>query len=880
MKRYLLILSSMAIVISSCMKEEVTPAVGSTKEETKKSERAIIPGEVIVEFTEEFTAMVEKDFAEGNFLSTKAGGASAVFESLGVTSVRRLYEDGGEWEPRHREAGLHRWYRISYDETMPSTKAGASLSSVPGVVYVEPVRRIKSTAVFNDPQFSSQWHYYNDGSRSGMIAGSDINVVPVWENYTAGKSNVIVSIVDGGVQMDHPDLAAAMIPAGPDGSRSFVNGFSGYTIYPHDHGTHVAGTVGAINNNGRGVCGVAGGSDGQGGVRMMSCAVFKDNPNDPQHDIGGDTYNAMVWGADHGAVISQNSWGYVYETAAEAKAGGVGSMKSAIDYFIKNAGCDKAGNQRADSPMKGGVVIFAAGNDGWPDGWPAEYEPVIAVGSFGADYARAYYSNYGPWVDICAPGGDTYKGYEVLSTVTNSGYGRMQGTSMACPHVSGVAALIVSYFGGQGFTNEMLVEKLIGGADDGTKLSSANIGPKVDAFGSFNYGGTIAPEPVETYSVHAQANSLVFEWNLGSDEDAVNGKAYSYFLLASKNRDDFAGFRPSEVPETMHLKRYIVETGAELGSGLTAAVEGLDFETPYYVAIVACDYNMNISETSGVKTVSTEDNNAPVIETSYSGDYKVHSHEVLTIDYDIHDPDGHSVKVAWRSGSEADKFVSANGKNTLTITGSAAEAGKYTAIISATDDTGFKEYDKTAVATVSYEILENHAPQIIKPLEGVLMTRRGESMEMDMSEYLFDEDGETLSYSVTHSNPRIANVNPSGNILTLTSLNFGIDEISITATDCRGESCTLDFKLAVREKTAEADIYPSTVSDRLTVSTGETADTRIRIYSSSGALVYDKTYEVGAFEPAVIDMSGFAPGIYRVVVESGGVKTERTIAKI
>lgn len=877
MKRNLLILLSMALAVS-CMKETARVNDGIPPQ-TETAESSLVPGEAIVEFSEEFTAEIESELSRGNFLSTKAGG---VFEALGVTSVTRLYEDGGEWEPRHRAAGLHRWYRIKYDPQVSATKAGDDLSAIPGVVYAEPVRRIKSTATFNDPRFSEQWHYYNDGSKSGMSAGCDINVVPVWEKFTTGSPNVIVSIVDGGIQMDHPDLAAAVIPAGANGSKSFVYNYEGYTIHAHDHGTHVAGTVGAVNNNGIGVCGIAGGSDGNGGVKLLSCAIFKENPSDPNRDYSGDTYNAMVWGADHGAVISQNSWGYVYDTAAEAKAGGVGSMKGAIDYFIKYAGCDKNGNQLPDSPMKGGVVIFAAGNDGWPDGWPAEYEPCIAVGSFGPDFTRAYYSNYGSWVDICAPGGDDTKGYEVLSTIKGGKYGKMQGTSMACPHVSGVAALLVSYFGGQGFTNEMLVERLLDGADDGTRLSSAKIGPKLDAFGSFNVGGTIAPAPVSDFAVQAQANGFRFKWNLTSDEDAPDGKCYSYFLLASRTREDVESFRPNVSTPGLKVQKYIVPNGVEVGDELEAVISGLDFNASYYLGIAACDYSMNLAPASVIKSVKTESNNKPVIETSYSGDFKVHSHETLTVDYTIYDPDGHNVVISYRQGSDADKFTISKDGNVhrLTIVGNAVPAGTYSAVISATDDTGYPSQNLTEVKVVNYEILPNHAPQIIKALPGVLMEKRGQSMSLDMSEYIYDEDGETLTYTVTHTNSKIGNVNPSGNILTLTSLNFGIDEVSIVATDCRGETCRLDFKFVVREPESAADVYPSTVTNNLTVSTGEDATTLIRIWSASGQLVYEEEKLVGAFNPAVIDMSFLSPGIYKVVVKTASTTTERTVVKI
>ena len=118
--------------------------------------------------------------------------------------------------------------------------------------------------------------------------------------------------------------------------------------------------------------------------------------------------------------------------------------------------------------MKGGVVIFAAGNDGLDyRSFPGAYPPVVAVGSMAPDWKSAYYSNRGDWVDITAPGGDAhYPQGEVLSTlskkITGKDYGYMQGTSMACPHVSGIAALIVSHFGRQGFTNVECQQRLLG----------------------------------------------------------------------------------------------------------------------------------------------------------------------------------------------------------------------------------------------------------------------------------------------------------------------------------------------------------------------------------------------------------------------------------
>ena len=389
----------------------------------------------------------------------------SVFPSLkaqGVVSMRRLFPYAGEYEERTRAAGLHRWYVLDYDPDKPMTKAarGLVISGVneieycpkisivgdPVVVsYSEPDTKASSGSYpFNDPQLSSQWHYYNSGTVSSSVSGCDINVLPVWRNYSnyvKYAGDIIVGVVDGGIDYAHEDIKANMW-RNPDKSGDNAYGYnfasSSYNIHAEEHGTHVAGTIAAVNNNGKGVCGVAGGDSKKGvkGAKLMSCQIF-------DGDKQGSATEAIKWSADHGAVISQNSWEYTDVTTAPS------SLKSAVDYFIKNAGCDKNGKQKSDSPMKGGIVIFAAGNEG-QNFSSSDYDGMVSVSAVGADYKRAYYTNYGSWCDVAAPGGDAKKGNQVLSTLPGNKYGKMQGTSMACPHVSGIAALILARYGGQG----------------------------------------------------------------------------------------------------------------------------------------------------------------------------------------------------------------------------------------------------------------------------------------------------------------------------------------------------------------------------------------------------------------------------------------------
>jgi gliding motility-associated-like protein len=398
----------------------------------------------------------------------------ALSTRFGTTSLRRIFPDAGEYEELHRKAGLHLWYELNFDESADADEVATAYRNIGEIEQAGKVHRIKrighvapdgitapqtapapvATAV-TDPLFTRQWHYHNTG-QNGATQGVDINLPEAWE-YDMGSSEVIVAVVDGGIDYTHPDLAGNMWSGI---GKNFVTLSSGVT--PDDHGTHVAGTIAAVTNNGTGVAGIAGGSGGGNGVRLMSCQIFEDDKSTSR------TNQAIVYAADNGAVICQNSWGY--ENPDDYNS----SDLVAIQYFIDNAGKNPDGSARPETKMKGGIVIFAAGNDGSDKHWyPAYFDNVTAVSAIGYNGKRAYYSNYGTWVDIAAPGGDANHGMKngtILSTIpTNStysynegiGYGWKQGTSMACPHVSGVAALILSKYGNPDYTPDMLRSRLI-----------------------------------------------------------------------------------------------------------------------------------------------------------------------------------------------------------------------------------------------------------------------------------------------------------------------------------------------------------------------------------------------------------------------------------
>lgn len=268
---------------------------------------------------------------------------------------------------------------------------------------------------FNDPLFAEQWPLYNDGSvYPEAVAGADINIIPAWTK-TAGRSDVIVAVVDEGVEYTHPDLAGNMWSGI---GKNFCSGYNEDITWGQGHGTHVAGTIAAVNNNDVGISGMAGGTGSGDGVKIMTCQIF--HPTDGRYDASSNaTADAIKYAADNGAVICQNSWGYAAGSMSlDQWINQDRAVKEAIDYFIQYAGMSPDG-QTQTGPMAGGVVIFAAGNEnsGQP-GYPAAYEPCISVAAVSCTYEAAWYTNYGPTVDICAPGGGDAADFPGLSIIT------------------------------------------------------------------------------------------------------------------------------------------------------------------------------------------------------------------------------------------------------------------------------------------------------------------------------------------------------------------------------------------------------------------------------------------------------------------------------
>lgn len=317
---------------------------------------------------------------------------------------------------------------IDLPKDLPVTEAVKRYENAPGIEYAEPDYLLRSDAIPNDPRFGGLYGLNNTGQTGGK-ADADIDAPEAWD-ITTGNAGTVVAVIDSGVDVDHPDLRDNIwtnpdeIPGNgiDDDGNGYVDDVNGWdfanndnSLYhsyaEDDHGTHVAGTIGAAGNNGVGISGVA------WRAKIMPLKFI--GPNGTGYT--SNAAKALDYAIAEGVKISNNSYGCA------------GCFSSSLRDTI----------QRADAA--GHLFVASAGNAGADNDATAHYPSghdlpnIISVAATDSGDALAGFSNYGnSSVDLAAPG------VGILSTVPDNGYTSYSGTSMASPHVAGVAALVKS----------------------------------------------------------------------------------------------------------------------------------------------------------------------------------------------------------------------------------------------------------------------------------------------------------------------------------------------------------------------------------------------------------------------------------------------------
>jgi subtilisin family serine protease len=445
------------------------------------------------------------------------------------------------------------------------------------IEYIEPDYEVHILETPNDPLFNQLWGLNNTG-QGGGVAGADIDALRAWDVFT-GSGDVLVSVIDTGIDYTHPDLAAnawtnpGEIPGNgiDDDGNGYIDDVHGWDFYnndndpmdDHGHGTHCSGTIGGIGNNGIGVAGV------NWTVKIMGVKFLSSGGSGSTSGaISAIQYATLM----HAKVMS-NSWG------------GGGFSQALMDAI--------------QAAYNAGILFIAAAGNGSTDtdvtpNYPSCYAVgnVISVAATDHSDLLADFSNWGlTTVDLAAPGVD------ILSLAPGNQYATMSGTSMATPHVAGVAALVLGRFPGMGVDQAKAL--ILNSVDHISSMAGKCVtGGRLNAFNCVATPDSVPPAAVtDLATTNAGSNTMDLTWTATGDDGLVGTASYydvRYSLSEITEENFLSATRASGAPDPH-------PSGTPEGMTVT----GLDFETTYYFALKAVDEYGNASALSNVPTGTT-----------------------------------------------------------------------------------------------------------------------------------------------------------------------------------------------------------------------------------------------------------------------------------